>query len=82
VVGFGLAGYFREVVVTQRKLIRKREITGDVLFAVLQFDGVRRPLQPRLVIVKRIAPGGDPALPPVLSIHARKRAGNCQLWFS
>src|SRR5665811_1930729 len=57
-VGFRLAGYFCEVVVTQRELFREREITGDVLFAVLQFHGVRSPLKPCLVIVGWIAACG------------------------
>ncbi len=53
-----LAGYFCEVAVTQRKLFRKREITGDVLLAVLQFHGVYCPLKPCLVVVAWIAACG------------------------
>ena len=57
-VGFGLAGHFREVVVTQRKLSREREICGNVVFAVLQLHRVRRPLQPCRVIVWWVAASG------------------------
>src|ERR1700686_206948 len=57
-VGFGLAGHFREVVVTQRKFSRERKICGNVLFAVLQFRRVRRALQPCHVIVWWVATSG------------------------
>jgi hypothetical protein len=57
-VGFGLAGHFREVVVAQRKLSREREICGNVVFAVLQLHSVRRSPQPSRVIVWRVAAGG------------------------
>ena len=57
-VGFGLAGHFREVVVTQRKFSREREIGGNVLFAVLQLHCVCRPLQPCRVIVRWVASDG------------------------
>src|SRR5580700_2178700 len=57
-VGFGLAGHFREVIVAQRKLPREREICRNVVFTVLQFHRARRALQPCCVIVWRVAASG------------------------
>jgi len=54
-VGFGLAGHFREIVVAKRELSCKRKIGGNVLFAVLLLHRVRPALQPRRVIMPWVA---------------------------